>query len=84
MRALEPSGLGLAQLAVLRHHLRMPIFWVVVNALAWLVLGLLVGKSIDRMLDVVAIGVVPAACAGLALVLLWQPQEADALAGGNR
>jgi hypothetical protein len=78
---LVGGGLGLAQAVVLRHHLRMPGLWVATNALAWLVLGLLIGKSIDRTLDVVAIGVVPAACAGLALVLLWRPHEADAPSG---
>jgi hypothetical protein len=84
MLTLLGGGLGLAQLVVLRHHLRMPGLWVAINALAWLLLGLLIGKSIDRMLDVVAIGVVPAACAGLALVLLWRPQEADTTTGGDR
>jgi hypothetical protein len=42
---------GLAQTALLRRHLRMPGLWVVANTLAWLGLGLLIGKSIDRTLD---------------------------------
>jgi hypothetical protein len=72
------GSLGLAQWAVLRRHLRMSGLWIVASMLGWASASLLIGKSIDRTTDIIALAVVPAAWAGLALVLLWQQPEEEA------
>jgi hypothetical protein len=64
--------LGLAQLLVLRRYIRQPHWWVLASALGWFMLSLIIGESIDRTTDVVALGAIPAAMTGLALLWLWQ------------
>jgi phosphatidylserine synthase len=65
--------LGLAQLIVLHRYIRQPHWWVLASALGWFMLSLIIGESIDRTTDIVALGAIPAALTGLAL--LWQWQE---------
>jgi len=65
--------LGLAQLLVLCRYIRQPHWWVLASALGWFILGLIIGKSIGGPTDIVALGAIPAALTGLAL--LWQWQE---------
>ncbi len=72
------GSLGLAQWAVLRRHMRMPGLWVVASVLGWASASLIIGQSIDRTTDIVALAVVPAAWVGLALVLLWKRPKEDA------
>jgi hypothetical protein len=64
--------LGLVQLPVIYRHVRRPALWVLASAAGWFGLGLVIGQSIDRMTDVLAVGAVPAIVTGLALVWLWR------------
>jgi hypothetical protein len=59
--------LGLAQLPVLRADWRRSLIWLLVSALGWLCLAAVVGQSLDRTSDLLALGAVPAAFTGLAL-----------------
>ncbi len=52
-----------------RHPLRRPPLWIFASAIGWLALYLVIGKSIDRTLDMIALGAVPAMVTGFAL--LW-------------
>ena len=65
--------LGLAQLLVLHRNIRQSHWWVLASTFGWFILSLIIGKSIDRTTDIVALGAIPAAVTGLAL--LWQWQE---------
>jgi hypothetical protein len=62
--------LALAQLPVLWRHIRVIACWPLIGIVGWLALGLLVGKSIDRTSDILALGAVPAAFTGLGLIWL--------------
>lgn len=62
--------LALAQLPVLWRRVRGLAIWPLVGIVAWLAVGLVMGKSIDRMTDVLALGAVPAAFTGLGLIWL--------------
>jgi phosphatidylserine synthase len=64
--------LGLAQLLVLCRYIRQPHWWVLASTFGWFLLSLIIGMSIDRLIDVVALGAIPAAMTGLALLWLWQ------------
>ena len=64
--------LGLAQLLVLCRYIRQPHWWVLASTFGWFILSLIIGKSIDRLIDIVALGAIPAALTGLALLWLWQ------------
>lgn len=61
--------LALAQLPVLWKHMRLAGVWPLLGIAGWLALGVLMGKSIDRTSDILALGAVPAAFSGLGL--LW-------------
>jgi hypothetical protein len=65
--------LALAQLIVIQRHLTKKSMWLLLNLLGWLALGLIVGKSIDRTSDMIALGSIPAVFSGLGL--LWFTQE---------
>jgi hypothetical protein len=62
--------LALAQVPVLWRRVRGLALWPLVGIVAWLALGLIMGKSIDTMTDVLALGAVPAAFTGLGLIWL--------------
>jgi len=68
--------LALAQLPVLWRRVRGPAVWPLVGIVAWLALGLIMGKSIDTMTDVLALGAVPAAFTGLGLIWLTRSPRA--------
>ena len=65
--------LALAQLPVLWKHIRLAGIWLLLGVAGWLALGILMGKSIDRTSDILALGAVPAAFSGLGL--LWLVPE---------
>lgn len=75
--AIIGLSLGLAQAPVLHPYIRGWFLWVLLSALGWLALGLVMGVSIDRTADIVALGAIPAAFSGLALLWLWRAE------GGN-
>jgi len=62
--------LALAQLPVLWPHLSRAAFWPLTGIVGWVVLGLLMGKSIDIPWDILTLGSVPAAFSGLGLIWL--------------
>jgi len=64
--------MGLAQLVVIRGRIRSPGLWVLASVVGWAVLGPIVGGSLDRLADIAALGALPAALTGLALVALWR------------
>ena len=59
--------LGLAQLLILRPGWRRSLIWLLASALGWLCLTAVIGESLDRTSDLVALGAIPAAFTGLAL-----------------
>ena len=63
-------SLAMAQLAVLWRRITSPVLWLLASMVGWLVLGLIMGNSIDRTSDILALGVVPAAFTGFALIRL--------------
>ncbi len=60
--------LALAQLPILWRRIKFFAFWPLAGMLGWLALGLIIGKSIDRISDILALGTVPAAFTGLCLI----------------
>jgi len=68
--------LALAQLPVLWRRVRGLAIWPLVGIVAWLAVGLVMGKSIDRTTDVLALGAVPAAFTGLGLIWLTRSPRA--------
>jgi hypothetical protein len=60
--------LALAQLPILLRHFRSSVLWLLASMIGWLVLGLLVGISIDRTLDIFAFGAIPAIFTGFGII----------------
>jgi hypothetical protein len=56
-----------AQYLVFRRSSSLLALWLLTNVLGWLALGLLIGKSMDSSLEVIAVGLVPAIFSGIAL-----------------
>ncbi len=71
--AIMGLSLGLTQLPVLWRHIKGAAVWILASMVGWLALGLIIGKSIDRTSDILALGPVPAAFTGLALLWLLRP-----------
>jgi hypothetical protein len=69
--------LALAQLPVLWRRVRGLAIWPLVGIVGWLAVGIIMGKSIDRMTDVLALGVVPAAFTGLGLIWLTRSPQSQ-------
>jgi len=69
--------LGLAQLIVLRPSRRGLLIWLLISALGWLCLAALIGQSLDRTTDLIALGAIPAAFTGMALA--WSGDKARLL-----
>jgi hypothetical protein len=61
---------GILQWLVLRRHMLQAGWWVLANVVGWGILGLIVGKSLDRFTDLAAMAAVPPAITGAVLVLL--------------
>jgi hypothetical protein len=66
------ASLGILQWLVLRRHMLQAGWWVLANVVGWGILGLIVGKSLDRFTDLVAIAAVPPAITGAVLVWLFR------------
>jgi hypothetical protein len=71
--------LALAQLPILWRHFRGFAFWPMFGIVGWLVLGLIIGRSIDRTTDVLALGAVPAAFSGIGLIWLKRSPRGQAI-----
>jgi hypothetical protein len=71
--------LALVQLPILRRHFNGFAYWPFFGIVGWLALGLIMGKSIDRMSDVFALGVVPATFTGLGLIWLMRGPRGQAI-----
>jgi hypothetical protein len=65
--AVVGLSLALAQLPVLWRHITNPALWLLAGTVGWIALGLIMGPTIDRTSDTLALGAVPAAFTGLAL-----------------
>jgi hypothetical protein len=63
-------SVGILQWLVLRRHMLQAGWWVLANVVGWGILGLIVGKSLDRFTDLAAMAAVPPAITGAVLVLL--------------
>lgn len=64
------ASLGIAGWLVLRKHFDQAGWWIPVTVLSWVLTGLLVGKSIDKNIEILVIGLMPTAITGLMLVWL--------------
>ncbi len=64
--------LALAQLPILWHHFRGSLLWLLASMIGWLVLGLIMGGTVDRNSDVLAFGAIPAIFTGLGLIWLMR------------
>ena len=64
--------LALAQLPILWRHFNGSFLWLLASMVGWLVLGLFMGGTIDRISDVFAIGAIPALFTGLCLIWLMR------------
>jgi hypothetical protein len=74
--------LALAQLPVLWRRVRGLAIWPLVGIVGWLALGLVMGKSIDSMTDVLALGAVPPAFTGLGLIWLTRSPRTRTVPSG--
>jgi hypothetical protein len=74
--ALIGALLGLAQIPFLWRWRSSVGIWLQANLAGWLVLGLIVGVSIDRTSDILAIGLVPAAFTGFSLLRVTRSNPA--------
>jgi hypothetical protein len=63
---------GILQWLVLRRHMLQAGWWVLANVVGWGILGLIVGKSLDRFTDLAAMAAVPPAITGIVLVWLFR------------
>jgi hypothetical protein len=67
--------LALVQLPILWRYFRGSFLWLLASMTGWLVLGLIMGSTIDRISDVFAIGLIPAMFTGFCLIwLLRKPR----------
>jgi hypothetical protein len=63
-------AIGMLQWLVLRRHAPQAGWWVLASIVGWAALGLIVGKSLDKATDLIALAAVPPAITGGALVWL--------------
>ena len=73
--------LALGQMPVLYRHSRGWLLWLIAGTLGYLCLGLVLGKSIDRTSDIIALGAIPAAFTGLALQWLLRAPDSTQSTG---
>jgi len=69
--------LALAQLPILWRHFRGSLLWLLASMIGWLVLGLIMGGTIDRNTDVFAFGAIPAMFTGLCLIWLMRNPRSE-------
>jgi hypothetical protein len=70
---------GVVQWPILRQHTRWASLWIPACMIGLALTGAAIGKSIDRVEDMAALGAIPGAVTGLALfLLLRQPRTAQA------
>jgi hypothetical protein len=73
--------LGTAQWFVLRQQVDRAGWWILASGVGWLLLGVIIEKSIDSLIDVVALGALPALVTGSVLVWLMQDKSKILAAG---
>ena len=69
-------------LLILWRHITDYPLWLLASVVGWLVAGLIIGKSIDRTSDIVALGAVPAVFTGLGLILLIRGTRGQSIRSG--
>jgi hypothetical protein len=62
------TSVGVSRWLILRQHVRNGGWWVLASIVGWVGLGPIVGKSLDRFTDLIAIAALPPAITGIALV----------------
>ena len=82
------ASLGVMQWLLLRKHFVQAGWWVLASIVAWIATLLVIGKSVDRLTDFVALAVVPPAITGLALTWLvrrssWRASNSRPTANGS-
>jgi hypothetical protein len=70
--------LGLAQLPILWRHFRGSLLWLLASMMGWLVLGIIMGGTIDIPSDVFSVGAIPAMFTGLCLIWLMRKPRTEA------
>ena len=77
-------GIGGVQWLVLRRYSALAVWWIPSNVIAWLAVPLLIGPTLNNVIEMVILGAVPAAITGLVLVwLLRQPAHENMLTPGH-
>jgi hypothetical protein len=71
------SALGITGWLVLRNYFVQAGWWIPATLASWILTGLMVGKSIDKTIDFLLVGLVPTAISGLALVWFLYHQNSD-------
>jgi hypothetical protein len=69
--------IAISQLPILWRRYRGSIIWLLTSMIGWLVLGLIVGVSIDRTSDIFAVGAIPAVFTGFGLILLMRSPRTE-------
>jgi hypothetical protein len=72
--------IGTAQWLLVRTRLTQAGWWLMASAVGWLSVGVLNGKSIDRPLDFLILGGLPALCTGASFMWLTRPKIIAAVA----
>jgi hypothetical protein len=72
--SLYGASIGIVQWLFLRRNIAHAGWWVLASAIGGSFLGVILGDSISRMVELIWIGTIPASITGIVLVwVLWRP-----------